>query len=245
MADWRGGSYLSEVMDHTSFTFCEAQTIGEWWYHETRRQFIKSFQRAQEAGLDIHLNFQDSDPVKVVRLASPVWSSIKVLDVMDESPLKLRAMSERCIVIDNAVFNAALPSKPINAVFTSSQIKNLNGWKSPYLDSITIEAYVIDKDFRGDSGQVLDECKKVLQPQLDILPNKPIIVIGQSFTGKKSGIWPDLGPLVDLQYATYEVARADDRVTHIRWFNYGRKDGARYHPKLIAAHKAIAKKEAA
>ena len=240
MADSRYGQYLADVESYTSFTFCEAETKGDYWYHKTKRQFIKALQRAKDHGLKIHLNLQDTDPAKVVKLAAPVWDAVELIDVCDEPKLKLRAMTERLVAIDDAIFAAGLRSKPIGAVFTASALRTLNGWRSAYLDWRGIEGY-ISPTFQHSKAAAVSEVKRVLREQLDIIDDaKPIVVVGHA--NDSHGKWTNISTLVAVQHATYAVAAADKRVTHIRFFNWGREDGTRNHPELIAAHRAIAKK---
>jgi len=240
MADSRYGQYLADVERFTSFTFCEAETRGEYWYHKTKRQFVKALQRAHDFGLRIHLNMQDTDPAKVVKLAAVVWDSIELIDVMDEPKLKLRAMTERLVAIDDAIFAAGLKSKPIGAVFTASALRTLNGWRSAYLDWRGIEGY-ISPTFQHSKAAAVAEVKRVLREQLDIIDDaKPIVVVGHA--NDSHGKWTNISTLVAVQDATYAVAAADKRVKWIRFFNWGRSDGTRHHPELIAAHKAISRK---
>jgi hypothetical protein len=238
---------LTEVRPYTSFTFAEAQTLNpdtgelEWWMHGSEQGFVKALQRAQNRGFAIHLNFQDSNPSTVVALAAPFWGAVELLDVEDEPEMRAMVMHRRCLDIDQAVTAAGLPRRPIGAVFTSSALRTRNGHQARGLDWIGVEAYV-DPDYQTSPAIARKECRRVLREALDQVPvDKPVVVVSQAFA--RHGNWKNEATLAALQDETYRTARPDRRVTHMRFFNWGRKDGVLHLPKVRAQIKAIAEKE--
>lgn len=242
------GTFNQGVKGYTDFTFCEAQTRGVWWYHNSEVEFVEALRRADRQGLSIHLNFQDSEPARVVALAAPFWNSVELVDVRDEPDYKRRQMDAAVDDLNEAIVAAGLRSKPIGAVFTNAMVMHGNGWSAPGMDWIGVECYVASS-YQNDPKAIKAEVDKILGEQFEQLPNKPIVVVGQAFARRTpeqpKGAWTNKATLADLQDWTYQVAKRDSRVTHLRWFNYGREDGTRYIQPVKQRHKAIAASEGA
>lgn len=241
-ADSRYGPLLDDVHDYTSFTFCEGKTKGDWWYHGSRAELRDALRRAADLSMKVHLNFQDTPVKQMCRVAGPWWDHVELIDLMDEPPYKMRDVNEKVAALKAAVKEAGLKRRPVGAVFSQGQVNTLNGWKASELQWVGIEGYV-DPQYQHSKTTAVAALRTVLRGQLDLMPEKPIVVVGQAYD--RNGAWKNLATLEALQEETYEIAAADERVTHLRWFSYGRPGGTRGHRSLVPYHRQIVRKDQA
>lgn len=234
-ADSRHGNFLREVRSYTSFTFCEA---GDF-YDGSMAKFERALRSARRLGFKIHLNFQWGDPdvppfEEVVKVAAPVWDAVELVDLRDEPGGHL-ATAVRAL--RKAIRGAGLKRRPIGAVFTQPDIIAKRA-RFASLNWVGIEAYVHPR-FQASAAGAVREMRRLVHSQLALIPrHKAVVVVGQAYD--RNGNWSNIRSLKALQKPTWRAARRDPRVTHLRWFSYGRQGGTRQHRALIREHKETA-----
>lgn len=232
-ADSVYGNFLDKVR-FTDATFCEAGVQ----YHGSKVKFRRAMKRASDKGFKIHLSMQWGPDTwgDTLRRAKPFWSSVEVVDIGDELKENKTGVEFLARSLKKEIRERELDQKPVSATFTRKAIKFGNGWQAPSLDLIAFEGYV-DSEYQSPIELAISKVKESIMEQLEILPNKPLIFILQSYD--RNGAWVNFNSLKAIQRPAYDLAMSDPRVKHVRMFSYGRPGGVNDYPELRRIHRRM------
>ena len=182
---------------------------------------------------------------------TPVWPRVRWVEVAHEARIRREAMETRIRDWHARVARRGLAKKPVAAMQDLCQTWQLlrcaffDGWTSPLVDLVGIEAYLPIPDSGPQPGtlpwavdydpvHVTENLTSILtRAEARISEQQQIYVAVMAYD--RNGEWKDAATLPVIARATYEWARTRSRVTALLPFAYGRPGGAESYPDLEAA----------
>ena len=253
-ADGRYGNDLPAVADYTNaYVVCPEcyDTAVDW--SSTLRATL-----ATAAVGDKPLVVIAGDPAhwdRLVDVLAPVWTRVRFVEIAHEARIRRTAMEARVHDWHARVASRGLTPKPVAAMQDLCQTWQLlrcallDGWTSPLLDAIGIEAYPpipgsgpqpggLPFPVDYDPAHIAANLTAVLtRAEARIRPDALIYLATMAYD--RNGEWTDEASLPAIQRATYDWARTRARVTAVLPFAYNRPGGVRDRPALASELEAI------
>ena len=245
-ADGRYGDHTAAVAPHTNaYVACAGcfDTATDW-----RPPLQAGLVRAAAARRPIIvLAGEPDDWERLIDLLAPVWEHVRMVEIAHEAAVRRATMDARVQNWRARIDRRGLPPKPVGAMESLCQTWQLwrcalwNGWTSPLLDWVGIEAYppIPDVDPRPrlpfpidyDVMHVSANLTAILTRAEARIPIEQQIYLAM-MSYDRNGTWRDAATLVTVQRATYEWARTRPRVVALLPFAYSRPGGVLSHPSV-------------